>query len=179
VVPGGHAAGPADDFATARALRTARYSAKHVPAYRDYLFSLGLEPDNIRSLDELPETDKRSYADVYPLAERCIGGRLPLMGTTLDESSVSTGKPYNWARSEEERRHVRRMIAFFTRYTFGDEPLVILYTFSMGAWATGLTHGHRARGPRPGSRPSSVNPEGYATEMGRAVTEALLGCAAE
>jgi phenylacetate-CoA ligase len=130
---------PADAFATARALRTARYAAKHVPAYRDYLFSLGLEPDNIRSLDDLPETGKRSYADVYPLAERCIGGRLPLMGTTLDESSGSTGKPYNWARSEEERRHVRRMIAFFTRYTFGDEPLVILNTFSMGAWATGLT----------------------------------------
>jgi phenylacetate-CoA ligase len=55
------------------------------------------------------------------------------MGTTLDESSGSTGKPYNWARSEEERRHVRCMIAFFTRYTFGDEPLVVLNTFSMGA----------------------------------------------
>jgi hypothetical protein len=25
------------------------------------------------------------------------------------------------------------MIAFFTRYTFGDEPLVVLNTFSMGA----------------------------------------------
>ena len=31
------------------------------------------------------------------------------------------------------------MIAFFARYTFGDEPLVVLNTFSMGAWATGLT----------------------------------------
>ena len=131
--------GPADAFSTARALRAAQSAAKHVPAYRDFLFSRGLEPDNIRSLDDLPETDKRSYADVYPLAERCVGGQLPLMGTTLDESSGSTGKPYNWARSEEERKHVRRMIAFFTRYTFGDEPLVVLNTFSMGAWATGLT----------------------------------------
>ena len=31
------------------------------------------------------------------------------------------------------------MIGFFTRYTFGDEPLVVLNTFTMGAWATGLT----------------------------------------
>ena len=51
----------------------------------------------------------------------------------------STGTPYNWVRGAEERRHVRRMISFFARYTFGDEPLVVLNAFSMGAWATGLT----------------------------------------
>ena len=31
------------------------------------------------------------------------------------------------------------MISFFARYSFGDEPLVVLNAFSMGAWATGLT----------------------------------------
>ena len=74
------------------------------------------------------------------------------MGTTLVESSGSTGKPYNWARSEEERKHVPRMIAFFTRYTFDDEPLVVLNTFSMGAWATGLTIAIASR-PAASSRP--------------------------
>ena len=34
---------------------------------------------------------------------------------------------------------MRRMISFFARYTFGDEPLVVLNAFSMGAWATGMT----------------------------------------
>ena len=68
-----------------------------------------------------------------------MDGRIPLRGTTIDESSGSTGTPYNWVRSEEERAHVRRMIGFFARYTFGDEPLVVLNAFSMGAWATGLT----------------------------------------
>jgi phenylacetate-CoA ligase len=131
--------GPADAFSTARALRAARHAAHVVPAYRAILGEAGLTAKGIRSLDELPETDKKTYADRFPLAERCLNGRLPLLGTTLDESSGSTGKPYNWARSEEERMHVRRMIAFFARYTFGDEPLVILNTFSMGAWATGLT----------------------------------------
>src|SRR5262245_63790283 len=71
---------PADAFSTARALRTAQFAAKRVPAYRDYLFSLGLDPNTIKSLDDLPETDKRSYADVYRLPERCVDGRLPLMG---------------------------------------------------------------------------------------------------
>lgn len=131
--------GPADAFSTARAIRAAKHAANSVPAYRTILAEAGITANAITSLDELPETDKKSYADRFPLAERCLGGTLPLLGTTLDESSGSTGKPYNWARSEEERRHVRRMIAFFARYTFGDEPLVILNTFSMGAWATGLT----------------------------------------
>ena len=36
---------PADAFSTARALKTARFAAKRVPAYRDYLFSLGLDLD--------------------------------------------------------------------------------------------------------------------------------------
>ncbi|MGZ8481857.1 MAG: phenylacetate--CoA ligase family protein, partial [Candidatus Limnocylindria bacterium] len=58
---------------------------------------------------------------------------------TIDESSGSTGTPYNWVRGAAERDHVRRMIGFFARYAFGGEPLVVLNAFSMGAWATGLT----------------------------------------
>ena len=82
---------------------------------------------------------KASYIDRHPLPDRCVDGRLPLVGTTIDESSGSTGTPYNWARSATERDHVRRMISFFARYTYGDAPLVVLNAFSMGAWATGLT----------------------------------------
>jgi phenylacetate-CoA ligase len=130
---------PADSFSVARAVRTARHAARVVPAYRQLLGEHGINADRIRSMEELPETDKKGYADRFPLAERCLDGKLPLLGTTIDESSGSTGKPYNWVRSEAERRHVRRMIAFFARYTFGDEPLVVLNTFSMGAWATGMT----------------------------------------
>lgn len=130
---------PAADFSEARALRAARHAARAVPAYRDFLECQAFDPASIRDLRELPETDKHSYIDKYPLAERCVGGRLPLVGTTIDESSGSTGTPYNWARGEAERRHVRRMIAFFARYTFGDQPLVVLNSFSMGAWATGMT----------------------------------------
>jgi phenylacetate-CoA ligase len=128
-----------DRLSAARALATARHAARHVPAYRELLHERGLDPNGIGSLDELPETDKASYVDRWSLRERCLGGRIPLRGATIDESSGSTGTPYNWVRSAEERRHVRRMISFFARYTFGDEPLVVLNAFSMGAWATGLT----------------------------------------
>ncbi len=132
-------AGPADAFSRARALRAARHAARTVPAYRAFLADAGVDARHIRSLVQLPETDKRDYIDRYALPERCVGGELPLVGTTIDESSGSTGTPYNWVRSAQERQHVRRMIAFFARYTFGDQPLVVLNSFSMGAWATGMT----------------------------------------
>ena len=123
----------------ARALRTARDAARRVPAYRNHLENHGIDPARINSLDDLPETDKASYIDPNPLPTRCLDGRLPLVGTTIDESSGSTGTPYNWVRSAKERDHVRRMIGFFVRYSFGSEPLVVLNAFSMGAWATGMT----------------------------------------
>lgn len=122
-----------------RALQTARRAARRVPAYRAFLRDRALDPDRIGSLAELPETDKATYIDRYSLVARCLDGRLPLRGTTIDESSGSTGTRYNWVRSAAERRHVRRMISFFARYTFGGRPLVVLNAFSMGAWATGLT----------------------------------------
>jgi phenylacetate-CoA ligase len=128
-----------DRLSRERALLTARHAARRVPAYREHLLAGAFDPVRIDRLDELPETDKASYVDRWSLAERCVDGRIPLRGTTIDESSGSTGTPYNWVRSDEERRHVRRMIGFFARYTFGDAPLVVLNAFSMGAWATGLT----------------------------------------
>ena len=128
-----------DAVSRARALRAARRAATEVPAYRRHLEEAGLTANRIASLEMLPETDKASYVDRHSLADRCVDGRIPLIGTTIDESSGSTGTPYNWVRSDEERHHVRRMISFFARYTFGDDPLVILNAFSMGAWATGLT----------------------------------------
>ncbi|MFN0071994.1 MAG: phenylacetate--CoA ligase family protein [Chloroflexota bacterium] len=128
-----------DGLSHARAMRAARWAAARVPAYRTYLQGRGIDIMQVRSLDELPEIDKQTYVNVYPLEQRCLGGHIPLVGTTMDESSGSTGRPYNWLRAGGERAHVRRMVSFFARYAFGDAPLVILNAFSMGAWATGFT----------------------------------------
>ena len=112
-----------------------------VPAYRAYLASLPVDPDRLYPagiLQALPETDKHSYIDAYPLAERCVDGRVRFKGVTIDESSGSTGIPYNWIRSAAERRVAHRNIAFFARYAYGEGNLVTLNAFSMGAWATGF-----------------------------------------
>ena len=134
-------AGPLAMTGRLRAERAAWRAVRDVPAYRDYVSSQnidvrGLVPAGI--LSKLPESDKHSYIDRYPLAERCLHGRIPFLGTTIDESSGSTGAPYNWIRSQAERHIAHRNISFFARYCFGAGDLVTVNAFSMGAWATGF-----------------------------------------
>lgn len=124
-----------------RAERAAWRAVQRVPGYRAYLQEQGIAVERLVPagiLEKLPETDKRTYVDRYPLAARCVDGTIPFRGTTIDESSGSTGTPYNWIRSEAERHIAHRNISFFARYCFGAEPLVTINAFSMGAWATGF-----------------------------------------
>jgi phenylacetate-CoA ligase len=124
-----------------RAERAAWRATRRVPAYGQYLADSGVDAARLFPLgilDRLPETDKRTYVDRYSLLDRCIGGAVPFPGTTIDESSGSTGTPYNWIRGKREREVAHRNIGFFARYTFGTAPLVTLNAFSMGAWAAGF-----------------------------------------
>lgn len=124
-----------------RAERAAWRATRRVPAYRAFLESAGVDVGGLFPLGilgRLPETDKASYVDRYGMLERCIRGDLPYPGTTIDESSGSTGTPYNWIRGRREREVAHRNIGFFARYAFGTAPLVTINAFSMGAWAAGF-----------------------------------------
>jgi phenylacetate-CoA ligase len=124
-----------------RAERAAWRASRHVPAYRRFLEDAGVHPDGLFPLgilDRLPETDKRTYVDRFGMLDRCVAGAVPFPGTTIDESSGSTGTPYNWIRGRREREVAHRNIGFFARYSFGTEPLVTINAFSMGAWAAGF-----------------------------------------
>ena len=124
-----------------RAERAAWRASRRVPAYGRYLEESGVDVASLFPLGilrHLPETDKKSYVDRYGLLERCVGGAVPYPGTTIDESSGSTGTPYNWIRGRKEREVAHRNIGFFARYAFGTAPLVTINAFSMGAWAAGM-----------------------------------------
>ena len=124
-----------------RAERASWRAAKNVPAYRAFLEEGAVDPDDLFPLGilgRLPETEKKNYIDRYGLMERCVGGDVPYPGTTIDESSGSTGTPYNWIRGRREREVAHRNISFFARYAFGPGRLVTLNAFSMGAWAAGM-----------------------------------------
>jgi len=110
-------------------------AARRVPAYRHFLRSAGYRGGIP------PETDKESYIKRYRTERRCVGGRLPERDVTIDESSGSTGTPYNWVRSGLERHQSHIFISYFARYVYGTEPYVTINAFSMGAWATGINMG--------------------------------------
>ena len=95
---------------------------------------------NINRL-ELPATDKENYINIYPPEQRCVGGRLTMVDTAIDESSGSTGTPYNWVRSLQERHASHTFISHFARYCYGKDPWITINAFSMGAWATGINMG--------------------------------------
>ncbi len=124
-----------------RAERAAFRAIRRVPAYRRMLREHDVHADHawpLGILHTLPETDKHSYIDRYLMEDRCVDGRFTFVGTTIDESSGSTGRPYDWIRGQRERSIAHRNIGFFARYIFGSQPLVTINAFSMGAWAAGV-----------------------------------------
>jgi phenylacetate-CoA ligase len=123
-----------------RARRAFFRAARHVPAYASFLAAQRTGADTV------PETDKESYIKAYPIAARCIGGRIPARHVMIDESSGSTGTPYNWVRSEEERHHSHLFVNYFASYCFGTQPRITINAFSMGAWATGINMGMAMEG---------------------------------
>ena len=124
-----------------RAFKEFLVAYKHVPAYKDFLDTQSWKA-TLRDANELfktlPLTDKTNYILPYTTEARCLGGKFLEEGVVIDESSGSTGIPYNWVRSHKEREIVKNLIAVYLRYCYGNEKFVILNTFSMGAWATGF-----------------------------------------
>ncbi len=118
-----------------RARATFYHAAARVPAYREFLRSSGYR------CGLPPETDKMNYVQRYSTEQRCVGGQLPQRDLTIDESSGSTGTPYNWVRSGLERHQSHIFISYFARYCYGTQPYLTINAFSMGAWATGINMG--------------------------------------
>lgn len=124
-----------------RAVRLYRFAVKRVPAYQHYTSKMKLAGPKITplsvSLGDIPEMDKASYIKKYPLLEKVIDGKLPQSGVMFDESSGSSGTPTSWVRGKKERRITQRIMQVAFKHAIEGEPIV-LNTFSMGAWATGL-----------------------------------------
>jgi phenylacetate-CoA ligase len=125
----------------ARAFKEFEIAFENVPAYKRFLEDSGWrgKGDNVREIfASLPVMDKANYILPYSTEDRCLDGKFFREGVVIDESSGSTGIPYNWVRSERERETVKKVIAVYLRYCFGADKFVVLNTFSMGAWATGF-----------------------------------------
>ncbi len=122
-------------------LRAALHAYRRVPAYRQFVDESGWTDDRSLSgserLARFPITDKKNYIIPFSTAERCLDGRIPLAGTQMDESSGSSGTPFDWVRGSMELTEMHRQFSQFARYVFGS-PIVTINGFSMGAWSTGV-----------------------------------------
>ena len=145
---GASPAGLVASLGPAAALRAARHAMRRVPAYQDFLKHHGWVDDPrllpAQRMRLLPTTDKDGYVRRYPTELRCLDGAIPMNGTQIDESSGSSGIPYNWVRCPEELDDKQREVSHFTRMVCG-ENLITLNGFSMGAWATGVNVGEALR----------------------------------
>ncbi|MBO0790089.1 MAG: hypothetical protein J2P36_03960 [Ktedonobacteraceae bacterium] len=125
-----------------RAFERAR---REVPAYARFLEEQGFvdtsQPSLAARFARIPATDKQNYVQAFSTTDRCTGGKLPRSDVMVDESSGSTGIPYNWVRSKAEVEYTRHAASYMHRYSFGASPLFVINAFSMGAWATGVTVG--------------------------------------
>lgn len=125
-----------------RAVRTFRRASKTVPAYKHFLSQQSYEGPVVgfrsASLGDIPEMDKTSYIKAYPLPDKLYYGRLPERGVMFDESSGSSGKPTSWVRGPRERRITQRVMQVSFHEYIEDRKPIVINTFSMGAWATGL-----------------------------------------
>lgn len=130
------------------AIRSAAHAYRRVPAYRAFLERSGWRDDPrlpaAGRIARLPTTDKAGYITAFSTEERCLEGRIPMAGTAIDESSGSSGTPYNWVRSRAELDELHRAMAQYGRLYFGTD-VITMNGFSMGAWATGVNVGEAMR----------------------------------
>lgn len=120
-----------------RATRAREHAIRRVPAFASFMAAQPLGPDSFAT----PYTDKDNYIRAFDIEARCVDGRLMFKDAAIDESSGSSGAPYNWVRSHDERKVSHIFISHFARHCYGDEPFITINAFSMGAWATGLNMG--------------------------------------
>jgi phenylacetate-CoA ligase len=136
--------GPLMALSPLAAWRAAEHARRRVPAYRQFLARAGWRDDPtlspVERIGHLPVADKESYIKAFSTEQRCLDGRIPMIGTEIDESSGSSGTPYNWVRGAAELADKHREMSQFARYSCGSDVITI-NAFSMGAWATGVNVG--------------------------------------
>jgi phenylacetate-CoA ligase len=123
-------------FSRKRAAAAFFNARRTVPAYQEFLRQHDAE--HPATFQDIPPMDKESYIKRWPIEALCQGGRLPLRGAVIDESSGSSGTASNWVRGSAERLATRRLIQYSARSTFGDDSFVLLNCFALGPWATGM-----------------------------------------
>lgn len=125
-----------------RALKTFRFAAARIPAYRDFLRKHKVHADAVKTIADfkknVPFTDKDGYVRAYPLNALCPDGSLH-RAPMISVSSGSSGKSFFWPRSnaiEEEGSFLHELI-FRNVFHIQERSTLVVIGFSMGTWIAG------------------------------------------
>lgn len=110
---------------------------RRCPAYREFLHAENYRLDEW-NIEDVPVMTKENYVKKYSIEARCYDGRIPPVGTVIDESSGSSGVPNNWVRSADERKDVTRILQLNYDIFYHDQQHILLNCFALGPWATGM-----------------------------------------
>lgn len=129
-----------EKLARLHAWMTCQFAYLDVPAYKEHLRHNDFQFKWF-DLTSYPPTDKDGYVKKFTEEARCWDGHLDRVGTVVDESSGSSGTPFNWVRGKRELDTIHRNVAGFTTQVYPRRRLFVINAYSMGAWATGTNTG--------------------------------------
>ena len=98
----------------------------------------------------LPAHRQAGYVKAYPEEQRCRGGQIEIVGSVVDESSGSSGQPFNWVRSRRELRSVHKNLAGYTTMVFPSQAPVRHQRVLDGRLGHRHEHRHRDGADRDG-----------------------------
>jgi phenylacetate-CoA ligase len=116
--------------------------AARVPAYRSFLATHQIDPNQIRTFTDfqtLPLTTKPNYLQSYSLAQLCWDGILESCDT-IAVSSGSTGQPTFWPRfiTDEFAIAARFEQVFYDSFYADRGRTLAVVCFALGTWVGGM-----------------------------------------
>ncbi|RSD07897.1 phenylacetate--CoA ligase family protein [Amycolatopsis eburnea] len=133
---------PPEPAAGSHVLDLFRRTAETVPAYRDFLRTHGIAPEDVTTIDDfrkLPLVDKAGYHRKYPLPDLCRGGSFD-GNDMIAVSSGSSGHPTIWPRALEDELHVARRFeqVLVDGFHADRKKTLAVVCFPLGTWVGGL-----------------------------------------
>ena len=116
------------------------FANTHISAYKNYLAEQNINPktiNDLKSFQQLPQTDKESYILQYPLTMLFPNAEIPELGHS---SSGSSGRPTLWFRGSKQTKIGSKIHEKILTNIFNirkEDPTLVLICFAMGTWIAG------------------------------------------
>jgi phenylacetate-CoA ligase len=126
-----------------KVLKSFKNASKDVPAYRQFLKRLKINPAFIRTaknIESIPSITKTNYLRAHSWEKLCISGSLVDESLVLTATSGSTGKPFYIPRTDDIHEASMIFHKLFIKRSGLDpkKTTLVVVAFGMGVWIGGI-----------------------------------------